>query len=455
MEAKKAAVVVCIATTVLLLALILLFSFLGMLSKTLFTVVAIAFAVVVVIAVWLFVHHAIINQRRKSAPVRRSVVVGEELRLEYSFLQKVAGLPRKFSYRTLEAATDNFQALLGRGSSASVFKGILDDGTAIAVKRIEGTEHGDKEFRSEIAAIASIQHVNLVRLLGYCLIPGGPYFLVYEFIHNGSLENWIFSREECSRCRCLPWALRYQVAIDVAKALAYLHHDCRSRVLHLDIKPENILLDESFRAVVSDFGLSKLMSKDQSRVVTTVRGTRGYLAPEWLLENGISEKSDIYSYGMVLLELVGGRRNVCLVGDGDRSQRKWSYFPRIVAEKVREGRIMEVVDERLRGEGGGVEEKQVRTLVDVALWCIQEKAKLRPSMARAVDMLEGRMAVDVPPETQMIVVDLLAIDQLNSDDGRFGLRAAAGAASQACPSESKHPTSSSTCSLAMSALSGR
>lgn len=443
MEPRKAKIVASIAVIALLILIIIFRISLGR-STAFYLFTGAACSVILAVVIWVFSQYAA-DYRRSKSLTNRMALEGEQLRLEYSFLRKVAGLPAKFRYEELEVATDNFNALIGRGSSASVFKGILDDGTPVAVKRIEGAEHGEREFRAEVTAIASIQHVNLVRLLGYCCLPrGGFRYLVYEFIHNGSLDSWIFPRRAGSlrsEGDCLPWSVRYQVAIDVAKALAYLHHDCRSRILHLDVKPENILLDENFRACVSDFGLSKLMGRDVSRVVTTVRGTRGYLAPEWLLDNGISEKSDIYSYGMVLLEIFGGRRNVCLVGDGDNSQRKWSYFPKIVNEKVREGKLMEVFDERLKG--GAVEEREVRVLVNVALWCIQEKAKLRPSMARVVDMLEGRLLADMPPETEMIIVDLLSID-IDDSTG-------AGCSRQV---ENQPPTMS-TYSCAMSTLSGR
>lgn len=155
---------------------------------------------------------------------------GLELRIEYSFLRKVAGVPTKFRYRELEEATDGFRSLVGRGGSASVFKGILNDGTEVAVKRIDGEDGGgEKAFKSEVAAIASIQHVNLVRLLGYCIASTGPRFLVYEFVLNGSLDNWIFPKMGSAGGRngCLPWNFRCRVALDVAKALSYLHHDCR------------------------------------------------------------------------------------------------------------------------------------------------------------------------------------------------------------------------------------
>ena len=186
--------------------------------------------------------------------------------------------------------------------------------------------------------------------------------------------------------------------------------------MHLDVKPENILLDENYKALVADFGLSTLVGKDVSQVMTTMRGTRGYLAPEWLLERGVSEKTDVYSYGMVLLEIIGGRRNVSRVEDPrDRTKKKWEFFPKIVNEKVREGKFMEIVDRRLVERGSVVEESEVTRLVYIALWCIQEKPRLRPSMAQVVDMLEGRVRVDEPPGSRMILVDLLAVDEDPAD----------------------------------------
>ncbi|KAF5741971.1 receptor-like protein kinase [Tripterygium wilfordii] len=389
------------------------------LSRAFFLIAGADGAVIFAVFAWLLIRRRY-NDRRKILETQL-VSEGRELRIEYSFLRKVAGVPTKFRYKEIEEATDSFQALVGRGASASVFQGILIDGTSIAVKRIEGEERGEKEFRSEVAAIASVQHVNLVRLIGYCCVQGGPRFLVYEFIRNGSLDSWIFPRKESENRNqqrrpggCLSWGQRYRVALDVAKALSYLHHDCRSRILHLDVKPENILLDENYRAIVADFGLSKLLGKDESRCITTIRGTRGYLAPEWLLEQGVSEKCDIYSYGMVLLEMIGGRRNVCLMKE--KPSKKWNYFPKIVKEKLREGKILEVVDQRVI-VGGGVDEREVKRMACVGLWCIQERVRLRPSMTRVLEMLEGRVAVEEPPDTDMIAIDLLSIDEEEAVDG--------------------------------------
>ncbi|KAG5564567.1 hypothetical protein RHGRI_000673 [Rhododendron griersonianum] len=419
MEDKKAKAVaaslIIAFTTVIIVARVSLGP-----SKTFYLITG-AFAAAIIAVIVFFLLQNRLDSRRR---LLETQIVSEslELRIEYSFMRKVAGVPTKFQHREIEVATDGFQTLVGKGASGSVFKGILSDGTPVAVKRITSEQRGEKEFRSEVAAIAGVQHVNLVRLLGYCCVPMGPRFLVYDFISKGSLNNWIFppkkEKETPSRGKilhvggCLEWSSRVRVAIDVAKALSYLHHDCRSTILHLDVKPENILLDENHRGFLSDFGVSKLMGKDVSRVVTMTRGTKGYLAPEWLLQQGISEKCDVFSYGIVLLEMVGGKRScrISKENGSDKSRGKFRYFPKIVSERLREGRVMEVVDKRVL-ERRGVDEREVKRLVCVGLWCIHEKPRMRPSMAQVVEMLEGRVAVAEPPETRMIMVNLLSYDE--------------------------------------------
>ncbi|CAI8589686.1 unnamed protein product [Vicia faba] len=415
MEDRKVKIIV--ASSVITVIIFIIIARFLLVSKIFFLICGAGVAVI--FAIFAFAFISLSHKRRRRILESELKSESRELRIEYSFLRKVAGVPTKFRYNELEEATDGFQSLIGRGSSASVFKGILNDGTSVAVKRIDAEERGEREFKSEVAAIASVHHVNLVRLFGYCNSSSAPRYLVYDFISNGSLDCWIFPKRDDSQRRprrsgCLSWNLRYKVAMDVAKGLAYLHHDCRSRILHLDIKPENILLDESFRALVSDFGLSKLTTKDESQAaMSTIRGTRGYMAPEWLLEKGISDKTDVYSYGMVLLEIVGGRKNVSLVEDEkDKSKRKWQYFPKIVNEKVKQGKIMEIVDDRLIE----YDENEVIKLVYIALWCVQEKPRLRPSMAKVVDMLEGSVMVDEPPASKMILVDFLCDDDDHDDN---------------------------------------
>uniref|UniRef100_M4CQP5 Protein kinase domain-containing protein n=2 Tax=Brassica campestris TaxID=3711 RepID=M4CQP5_BRACM len=342
MEDKKANIIATLTILSLLLVIIAARVYLK-LSKPFYLLAGVDISLILAVFCFLVIRSRY-NRERKNLE-SRYISEGRELRIEYSFLRKVAGVPTKFKLEDLEEATDGFRVQIGKGGSGSVFKGVLKDGSQVAVKRIEGEEKGEREFRSEVAAIASVQHKNLVRLYGYSSV-NRYRFLVYEYIPNSSLDVWIFPGKR-RLGGCLTWDQRYQVAIDVAKALSYLHNDCRSKILHLDVKPENILLDEDYRAVVTDFGLSKLVARDESRVVTEIRGTCGYLAPEWLLEHGISEKSDVYSYGIVLLEMIGGRRSITRVENKRTKKKKLEYFPRIVNQKMRERRVMEIVDQRL------------------------------------------------------------------------------------------------------------
>ncbi|CAN1751364.1 G-type lectin S-receptor-like serine/threonine-protein kinase At5g24080, partial [Linum perenne] len=197
------------------------------------------------------------------------------------------------------------------GGFGSVYKGSLGDGTLVAVKKLDKVlPHGEKEFITEVNTIGSMHHMNLVRLCGYCS-EGPQRLLVYEFMKNGSLDKWIFPSF------VLDWPTRFSIAIATAQGIAYFHEQCRNRIIHCDIKPENILLDENFCPKVSDFGLAKLMGREHSHVVTMVRGTRGYLAPEWVSNRPITVKADVYSYGMLLLEIIGGRRNLDMSLDAD------------------------------------------------------------------------------------------------------------------------------------------
>ncbi|KAI7748138.1 hypothetical protein M8C21_019587 [Ambrosia artemisiifolia] len=391
---ERTANIITIASITNLIVLIIVTRIIFHLTEPFFLILGASLAAILSIISFFFIRRRNQSRRQKLETIIASE--GKELRIEYSFLRKVAGLPAKFRLKELEQATDNWKSLLGKGASASVFKGCLKDGTAVAVKRILHGEHrsGEKEFKSEIAAIASVQHVNLVRLSKWI------YNNNNKTSNSGSSNN-----NNNSLGGCLTWSQRLKVAIDVAKALAYLHHDCRSKVLHLDVKPENILIDGNYNAIVSDFGISKLMKRDDSRIVTGMR------APEWLLGMGISEKSDVFSYGIVLLELIGGRRSVKAIdvdSEGNKIRRIFEYFPKIVTEKLKSGNIMEVVDKRLI-DTCHIDENEVIKLVHVALWCIQDKPRRRPSMTEVVKWLEGRVAVDEPPETKMVVVDLLSI----------------------------------------------
>ncbi|KAL3509094.1 hypothetical protein ACH5RR_028495 [Cinchona calisaya] len=294
---------------------------------------------------------------------------------------EIPALPMRFSYEELRTATRHFEEKLGSGGFGSVFKGTLEDGTLVAVKRLEKLSQNMKEFLAEVRTIGSIHHFNLVKLIGYCKDKSYR-LLVYEFVANGSLDKWIFYQD---RNNCLKWQIRKNIAIDIAKGLAYLHEECYKKIIHLDIKPQNILLDENFNAKVSDFGLSKLMDRDKSQVVTTMRGTPGYMAPEWRLSK-ITEKVDVYSFGIVLLEIICRRRNF----DG-RSETS-SHLLRLLQSKSKNNKLLHIVrnfDEDMKNNA-----EEVERMIKIAAWCLQDDHTRRPCMSTLVNVLEGVMEVD-------------------------------------------------------------
>ncbi|XP_072951945.1 G-type lectin S-receptor-like serine/threonine-protein kinase At2g19130 [Typha angustifolia] len=289
-----------------------------------------------------------------------------------------------FRYSDLQLVTKNFAEKLGGGGFGSVFKGLLPDSTVIAVKKLDGLNQGEKQFRAEVSTIGIIQHLNLVRLLGFCS-GGTNRLLVYEYMPNGSLDMQLFQNTPT----VLDWNTRYQIALGIARGLVYLHEKCRDCIIHCDIKPENILLDASFVPKVADFGLAKLVGRDFSRVLTTLRGTIGYLAPEWITGVAITAKADVYSYGMMLFEIISGRRNT-EQGEGGRA----SFFPTLAATKLMEGNLESLLDPRL---DGGANFEELERACKVACWCIQDDESSRPTMGQIVQILEGFLEVNMPP----------------------------------------------------------
>ncbi|KAH7662294.1 S-receptor-like serine/threonine-protein kinase protein [Dioscorea alata] len=296
----------------------------------------------------------------------------------------VEGTLTAFRYIELQRITKNFSEKLGVGGFGSVFKGVLPDSTAIAVKKLAGLSQGEKQFRTEVSTIGTIQHVNLARLRGFCS-EDSERLLVYDYMPNGSLDAHLLHNTS----HVLSWSTRYQIALGTARGLAYLHEKCRDCIIHCDIKPENILLDDSFVPKVSDFGLAKLMGRDFSRVLTTMRGTRGYLAPEWISGVPITPKADVYSYGMMLFEIISGRRNTEQV----EKEGPAAFFPRVAARKLIEGEVLSLLDPRL---GGETNEEEVIRACKVACWCIQDDEAFRPTMGLVVQILEGVQEVNMP-----------------------------------------------------------
>ncbi|KAK3162696.1 hypothetical protein QOZ80_1BG0092590 [Eleusine coracana subsp. coracana] len=289
-----------------------------------------------------------------------------------------------FKYRDLQFLTKNFSERLGAGSFGSVFKGVLPGTTTVAVKKLEGFHQGEKQFRAEVSTIGNIQHINLIRLLGFCS-EGAKRLLVYEYMPNGSLDKHLFGTNSIT----LNWKLRCQIAVGIARGLAYLHEECRDCIIHCDIKPQNILLDASFVPKLADFGLAKLLGRDFSRVLTSMRGTIGYLAPEWISGEAITTKADVFSYGMVLFEIISGKRNL----DHTETSIK-SFFPALVARKLLDGEVQTLFSPDLIDDANV---QELEKTCKVACWCVQDKESSRPTMGHIVKILEGVVDVEMPP----------------------------------------------------------
>lgn len=287
--------------------------------------------------------------------------------------------PTRYSYADLKRITNQFSDELGQGAYGTVFKGKLTTEIAVAVKLLNNSIGKGEEFINEVGTMARIHHVNVVRLIGFCA-DGFRRALVYEYLPNDSLQKFISSAD--SRNHFLGWERLNRVALGIAKGIEYLHQGCDQRILHFDIKPQNILLDNEFNPKIADFGMAKLCSKDKSAIsMTTARGTVGYIAPEVFSRNfgNVSYKSDVYSFGMLVLEMVGGRKNV----DDTAENGDQIYFPEWIYNLLEK-------EEDLRFHIDGEEDAKIaKKLAIVGLWCIQWNPAERPSMKTVVQMLEG------------------------------------------------------------------
>ncbi|KAM3223486.1 hypothetical protein ACQJBY_057066 [Aegilops geniculata] len=299
---------------------------------------------------------------------------------EFDFSQ-LPGMPTRFSLETLSECTEGFNKKLGEGGFGSVFEGKLGE-IRVAVKRLEGARQGKKEFLAEVETIGNIEHINLVNLIGFC-VEKSERLLVYEYMSRGSLDRWIFYSHNNAP---LDWSTRCRIIMDIAKGLCYLHEQCRRKIAHLDIKPQNILLDENFNAKVADFGLCKLINRDQSKVVTVMRGTPGYLAPEWLTSR-ITEKVDVYSFGVVIMEIVSGRKNV------DNSQPEEDVqLINLLREKAQNEQLIDLIDKH-SGDMVSYQEEVVQ-MMKLAIWCLQHDSIQRPSMSLVIKVLEGTISIE-------------------------------------------------------------
>ncbi|XP_048441873.1 probable LRR receptor-like serine/threonine-protein kinase At1g53440 [Pyrus x bretschneideri] len=286
---------------------------------------------------------------------------------------------RKFTFTELKDATANFHQAnkIGKGSFGTVYKGILADRTQIAVKQLSPeSNQGEHEFFNEIEMLHVLQHPNLVYLYGYC-IEENQLFLVYEYMENNSVYHALFEESQLD----LDWATRRKICVGIAKGLAYLHDGSSLRVIHRDIKASNVLLDKHLNPKISDFGLAKLAEEDKTHISTNPVGTPGYIAPEYANLGHLTNKADVYSFGIVLLEIISGKK---------KSDKKGFYILHWAHDLKSKGNLMNLVDPRLGSEFNN--EEMIAT-INVALHCCNSTSKFRPTMSEVMSMLEGEAAV--------------------------------------------------------------
>lgn len=292
-----------------------------------------------------------------------------------------------FTYEELSMATDGFSDanVLGQGGFGFVHRGVLPNGKEVAVKSLKaGSGQGEREFQAEVEIISRVHHKHLVSLVGYC-ITGSQRMLVYEFVPNNTLEFHLHGKGRPP----IDWSTRMRIALGSAKGLAYLHEDCHPKIIHRDIKAANILLDFNFEAKVADFGLAKFSSDVNTHVSTRVMGTFGYLAPEYAASGKLTDRSDVFSFGVVLLELITGRRPVDSNNAFmDDSLVDWARP--LLTRALDEGNFDSLVDRRLANE---YNHDEIARMVACAAACVRHSARRRPRMSQVVRALEGDVSL--------------------------------------------------------------
>ncbi|KAL1192106.1 LEAF RUST 10 DISEASE-RESISTANCE LOCUS RECEPTOR-LIKE PROTEIN KINASE-like 2.1 [Cardamine amara subsp. amara] len=301
---------------------------------------------------------------------------------------------KQYTYAEVKKITKSFSQTVGKGGFGTVYSGNLYDGRKVAVKILKDFKSSGEDFINEVASMSQTSHINIVSLLGFCY-EGSKRAIVYEFLENGSLDQFISEKKSLN----LDVGTLYRIALGVSRGLEYMHHGCKTRIVHFDIKPQNVLLDENFCPKVSDFGLAKLCEKRESILsLLNARGTIGYIAPEVTsgMYGRISHKSDVYSYGMLVLEMIGARNQKPVETAASKSSS--AYFPDWIYKDLENGEhAWKFGDEITR------EEKDIaKKMILVGLWCIQPCPLNRPPMNRVVEMMEGSLdALEVPPKPSL------------------------------------------------------
>ena len=333
-----------------------------------------------------------IKRRRRRARERGEM---EEWELEY--------WPHRISYQEIEAATKGFseENVIGVGGNGKVYKGVLKGGGAeIAVKCISHENDGMREFLAEISSLGRLKHRSLVGLRGWCKREKGSFMLVYDYMENGSLDKWVF---ECDESKMLSYEDRIRILKDVASAVLYLHEGWEAKVLHRDIKASNVLLDKDMNGRLGDFGLARMHDHGQVPNTTRVVGTVGYLAPEVIRSGRASAQTDVFGFGVLILEVMCGRRPI---EEGKPPLEEWAW------QFMVQGQLLNALDERLRARGG-FDEEEVEKVLHLGLLCAYPDPSARPSMRQVVKVLEGKIELD---ESECEDMDIYLLQKMKSRD---------------------------------------
>ncbi|XP_054794511.1 cysteine-rich receptor-like protein kinase 42 [Prosopis cineraria] len=306
-----------------------------------------------------------------------------------------------YCYKDLKFATQNFseETKLGEGGFGAVYKGTLGDGKVVAVKKLtlQHSRKTEEDFFSEVMLLSDVHHPNLVQLLGWCC-EGHVRILVYEYMKNNSLDRFLFGE----RKGYLDWKQRYDIILGIARGLTYLHEESHLRIIHRDIKTNNILLDDDLQSRIADFGLARLLPEDKSHLSTKFTGTLGYTAPEYIIHGQLSEKADVYSYGIVVLEIISGQKSKALEDDGDNENE---FLPLNAWKLYERGMHLDLVDKTL--DPNDYDAEEVKKIIEIALLCTQGFADLRPTMSEIIGLLQSKGLLEhmIPTMPVLIVTN--------------------------------------------------
>ncbi|XP_073132961.1 cysteine-rich receptor-like protein kinase 15 [Henckelia pumila] len=366
-------------------------------------VVPIVAILILVAGVLVFLRQRRKHQRREKLQNVEDMSIAESIQIDFN---------------EIRAATDDFSDAnkLGQGGFGSVYKGVLANGQEIAVKRLSRDfGQGDNEFKNEVVLVARLQHRNLVRLLGFS-IEGTERLLIYEFVENASLDHFLFNSAKRSY---LDWDRRYKIILGIARGLLYLHEDSRLRIIHRDLKASNILLDGEMIPKIADFGMARLFEKDETQGNTSrIVGTYGYMAPEYAMHGQFSIKSDVFSFGVLVFEILTGQKNNSFRnGENleDLLSSAWRHW--------REGTATNMIDPMLKDGSNSM--RDILRCFHISLLCVQENAGDRPTMANVALMLSSfSLTLPLPSEPAFFVsgsygTDAISMDFSDSSTGKL------------------------------------